>query len=126
MRYGKIALIQILAGAWAGLVFGLLPWRQVAGVVAALGFLTWNTQTFRLLKSEYKKSFLFYFNIIFLIGVTLPMFIGRLTHWDLPFDKIYIWGLAGPKFHLLSTTVYKIQLAVVVVEGCYKFWRGKK
>ena len=41
----------------------------------------------------------------------------RDLNWDLAFDEISIWGLAGPLFHKLSNYFFFLMVLTTIVDG---------
>jgi hypothetical protein len=124
--YGKLIVIQLISAALAGAVFVFIPSKQIAGVIAGIGFLAWNSISLLSLKPHLRRSVLFFANLVFLLGVTIPMLGSRLLNWGVPFEDITIWGISGPSFHLLSTTLFRLVFAVNLLEGCFYIWKSKK
>lgn len=101
--------LEVIAIAWAGASFALVPSRVWAGALAGTYFVgfesvmflrisrwrggKWSTLTYPVLAA----------NLFF---VALPMVITRFASWEKPFDQIHIWGLDGPSFHKLSTWAF--------------------
>lgn len=110
--------LELVAVAWAGLSFRLIADRRIAGLCAGLYFvlsaawmLFWLGR-----RARAWRTFTFYPLVVHLVGVSIPMLGVRLWNWDQAFGEIHIWGLEGPQFHRLSTTVFGILIAATVAD----------
>lgn len=110
--------LELFAIVWAGVVFSLLTSRLVAGGLAGLYFvgsaslmLYWASSW-----QEKWRSLCLYPLIVHLFVISLPMLVVRFLNADQPFENVHIWGLEGPQFHRLSTTVFTILMIATVVD----------
>jgi D-alanyl-lipoteichoic acid acyltransferase DltB (MBOAT superfamily) len=55
--------------------------------------------------------------LAFLLIFALPMLIVRAIYFEIPFDQLSIWGIAGPSFHKLSNFGYMLMVMGVIVDG---------
>ncbi len=115
----KLFFWMIAAGALAAIIFqvGLEP--RVAGLIAGSGFVAVGIYGLIVSWSERRNRPFALASaglaLIHLLGVALPMLGFRLQNWDQPFSKVEVWGLKGPEFHQISTRLYGIWLALVLV-----------
>lgn len=115
----KLLIVMLGGAALAAVVFRLGLEPRVAGLIAGSGFVFVGIYGLRTGWSEKQNRHLSLavlgMALVHLLGVALPMLGFRLLHWDEPFSKVAVWGLSGPEFHQLSTRLYGLWLALVLV-----------
>ena len=92
---------RLLAGALAGASFlSVGAWIVISGV---------RTPALR-------RTASFALGAIHLFAVAIPMVAVRFLNPHEAFSDLKIWGLSGPDFHRLSTSVYFVLLAATVFD----------
>ena len=118
-RMLKLLIVMIGGAALAAVVFRLGLEQRVAGLIAGSGFIfvgLYGVRTGLFEKTNRHLSWaVLGMALVHLLGVALPMLGFRLLHWNEPFSTVAVWGLSGPEFHQLSTRLYGLWLALVLV-----------
>ena len=111
-------ILEFLAIAVAGGSFALISSRLVAGLVAGLYFILSSAWMLgRIVKWPTPwRALTLYPLCVHLFVISLPMVVTRLVHADADFADVRIWGLAGPVFHRLSTSVFSGLIMATVVD----------
>lgn len=111
-------ILQIVAIAWAGLVFRIFDSRLIAGFMAGLYFvgsgvyMLWRVGRW----SDRVYSVTFYPLAVHVLLISVPMMVVRLAQTQSAFEDILIWGMPGPVFHRISTTVFMILIIATVID----------
>lgn len=110
--------IEIFAIIWAGAVFKIFDSKLVAGAFAGIYFVGAGLFIlYRLWKWPNKwKSLTIYPALVHTFAVSIPMVVVRFSSYALAFEDIKIWGLPGPVFHQLSTTVFSILVSATLID----------
>lgn len=113
---------------WAALVFRIFDSRLLAGAMAgtvfsSLGvFILW-----RLVRAPDTRKYLtLYPALIHTFVISLPMMGFRFAQFGAAFEDVKIWGLEGPVFHRLSTTVFSILILATIVDLSLAIIRSRK
>lgn len=130
MRMRELILflgLQLLAIAIAGASFVLIESRLWAGAVAGGYFVISGLfMVFRAWRWPDKwRLFFWYPLLVHVFGISIPMVTTRFMQAGLSFEQIRIWGLEGPQFHRLSTTVFMILMIATVVDIA-RTWRATR
>jgi len=111
-------ILQIIAIVWAGLVFRIFDSRLLAGFMAGAYFvgsglyMLWRVWRW----PDRIKALTLYPLAVHVFIISIPMMIVRLARTQAAFEDIQIWGLPGPVFHRLSTTVFMILIIATVID----------
>ena len=93
-------------------LFKVIPEKQVAAVIAGIGFLLWPTM---FLVNEFKKSTLNRVHagllLLFLVCSALPVFFLRVLNWGVDFNTLSFLGISGPVIHKFSNYFYLMMMA---------------
>jgi hypothetical protein len=110
--------LELFAIVWAGLVFSLLPSKLFAGAMAGGYFVVFGLFVlYRISRwSRPWRSLTIYPLLVHVFGVAIPMLVTRFVHADLDFSQVKVWGLPGPVFHQLSTTIFSLLIAATVID----------
>jgi hypothetical protein len=110
--------LELFAVLWAGLVFGLIPSRLLAGGLAGVYFvgsavvMLWRAWAW----SDKWRSLTIYPLLVHLFGIALPMLIMRFLNADRAFESVYVWGIEAPQLHRLSGIVFTALVVATVVD----------
>ncbi len=116
--FALFLILQLIAIAWAGAVFRIFDSRLLAGAMAGTYFTGFGLfMLYKLMRAPNTKRYLsLYPLLIHVFGVSLPMMAFRFLQYQSAFEDVRIWGLEGPVFHRLSTTVFTILIAATVFD----------
>jgi hypothetical protein len=121
-------IIQLIAIAIAGLSFKLIDSRLLAGAVAGFYFVT--SGLFMVLRAwrwgDKWASAMWYPLLIHVFVISIPMVIARFLQARLGFEEVRIWGLPGPVFHRLSSSVFMLLLLATVFDWIRVYRRTRK
>lgn len=120
--------LELLAVVWAGLVFRIFESRLVAGAMAG-GFFVLSASFMAYRAYHWPDKWIsptWYAVLTHLFGISLPMVITRFLNAGVPFEQVRIWGLEGPVFHKLSTTVFSILMLATLVDLARVWLRDRK
>jgi hypothetical protein len=110
--------LEVVAIAWAASVFKIFDSRLLAGLMAGLYFV--GSGIFMLWRiwrwPDWKRSLTLYPLAVHVFVVSIPMMAVRFAQTQSAFEDILIWGMPGPVFHRLSTTVFMTLIACTVVD----------
>ena len=119
--------LQILAIAVAGLSFTIFESRLLAGAIAGGYFVTsglfmvWRATQW----PDKWRSCAWYPLISHVFLISIPMVVSRFLQATQDFEEVRIFGLAGPQFHRLSTTIFMILVAGTVIDLIRIWWRTR-
>ena len=100
--------------------FKFITDRQVAALVAGLGFVIWPSLFLILeLKSEQKNKIHIFALSLFLIAAALPIFLLRVIYWGEDFSTLSLFGLPASSMHKYSNLFYLL----VMISCFYHSWR---
>lgn len=107
-KYLGFLLSELLVVAAVVTTFSIVEQKVVGGLVGGTLFVA---QGFWILiagirTKSIRRSFTFYLVIVHLGLCALPLMLTRLWNLRVSFDLIEVFGLPGPVFHRISTTVY--------------------
>ena len=110
--------LQLFAAFWAGVVFSIFESRLLAGALAGTYFVASGLYMFRVVWRWQDKwmSLTIYPLIVHVFVISIPMVVARFSQFQSNFEQIKIWGLEGPAFHQLSTTVFGGLLLATVLD----------
>ena len=113
-----ILLLELFAIVVAGASFALIESKLIAGFVAGAYFVGFAVVSLRriLRWPRRTRALCLYPMLIHLFGISLPLLIARAKHADEGFTELRVFGLSGPEFHRLSTTVFAVLIAATVVD----------
>lgn len=111
-------VLEIIAVVWAGLVFSIFESRLLAGAMAGIYFVASGLYIFRVIwRWQNKWQFLMIYPLwIHVFLVSIPMVVSRFSQMQSDFEQVKIWGLEGPVFHQLSSTIFMVLIASTVVD----------
>ena len=121
----RTALVaQVVIAIWAAMSFKIFDSRLVALVSASIGFNLLGLANLMtgLVYHEFRKTFAFYLGILLWFSFTLPMFLMRLAHLDLPADELKFLFWNGTQFHKLSTYFYFVMMTATAGERWRKIY----
>jgi hypothetical protein len=123
-------ILEVLAIVWAGLVFNIFESKLVAGLMAGAYFVGFGLYVlWRILRWPNRwQSFTLYPLLVHLFVISIPMMIMRFAQTQLAFEDVQIWGLPGPVFHRLSTTVFLVLMIATAIDlgRSWKITRSKR
>lgn len=110
--------LELVAIVWAGAVFSIFESRLLAGAMAGGYFAGFGLyMLWRLFKVSHTRRFLsLYPLLVHIFVISLPMLAFRFYQYQAAFEDVKIWGLEGPVFHRLSTTVFSLLIAATVAD----------
>ena len=120
--------LQILAIAIAGLSFKIFESRLLAGAVAGGYFvlsglfMVWRASHW----ADKWRSTAWYPLLTHVFLISIPMVISRFLQATQDFEEVRIFGLAGPQFHRLSTTIFMILVAGTTIDLIRIWWRTRE
>ena len=131
MSWRELALflgLQMIAIAVAGLAFGLIESRLLAGAVAG-SYFVFSGLYMVLRTSRYagKWHLLYWYPLlIHVFVISIPMVLTRFLNSDRIFEEVRILGLEGPEFHRLSTSVFSLLIAGTLIDLVRAFLAEKQ
>jgi hypothetical protein len=72
------------------------------------------------------KSLTWYVLFVHVFAISLPMLMSRFAQMALPFDDVRVFGIPGPVFHQISSTVFSILMGATVIDGLRVWWATRK
>lgn len=116
--FAVFLVLELVAIVWAGLVFRIFDSRLLAGAMAGSYFSGFGLyMLYRLIRAPNTKKYLsLYPLLIHVFVISLPMMAFRFYQYQSNFEEVRIWGLEGPVFHRLSTTVFSILIVLTIVD----------
>lgn len=110
--------LELFAILWAGLVFSVLPSKIFAGALAGGYFLLFGLFVLYRISRWARpwRSMTIYPLLAHVFGIAVPMLVMRFVHTDLEFSQVRVWGLPGPVFHQLSTTIFSLLITATVID----------
>ncbi len=111
-------VLELIAIFWAGAVFRIFDSRLLAGAMAGSYFAGFGLfMLWRLVRApDTRKYFSLYPLLIHVFVISLPMMAFRFYQYSAAFEDVKIWGLEGPVFHRLSTTVFSFLIVATIVD----------
>lgn len=111
-------ILQFLGMAVAGAVFSYFTSKIVAGAIAGTFFVSSGLFMFkRIWRWPGKwRSIALYPLFLHVFAISIPMVSVRFSQMQSSFEDIKIWGLEGPIFHKLSSTIYTILIVATVLD----------
>lgn len=123
-------VLELVAVAWAALVFQIFESRLVAGLAAGTYFVGSGAYIlWRLWHWPNRlRSFTLYPALVHVFVISIPMMVVRFAQTQAAFEDILIWGLPGPVFHRLSTTVFLVLIIATATDlgRSWKISRSKR
>jgi hypothetical protein len=117
----EILIIFIVMG-----LFKIFSEPKQAGFVAGLFFVGLGVWIIARLKNYGRTKFIsFYFAFVHLFGMSLPILLFRLKHFDVDFKDIHILGFTGPQFHQASTAIYLLMILATILDWL-RCWKAQK
>lgn len=110
--------LEVAAIAWAGLVFKIFDSRLLAGLMAGSYFVGFGLFVlWRIWRwPDRLRALTFYSLVVHLFVISIPMMAVRFAQSQSAFEDVLIWGLPGPVFHRMSTTVFSALIACTVID----------
>lgn len=117
-KFGLFLGLELLAIVWAGAVFSLFESKLLAGAMAGTYFAGFGLfMLWHLVKAPHTRKYLsLYPLVLHVFVISLPMMAFRLYQYQSAFEDVKIWGLEGPVFHRLSTTIFSVLIATTIVD----------
>jgi hypothetical protein len=119
--------LELLAIVWAGVMFTVLPSKLMAGALAGGYFVV--SGIFMLAMANHWplkwRSLTWYMLFIHVFVISLPMLMSRFAQMALSFEDVRVFGIPGPVFHEISTTVFSILIGSTVVDGARCWWAAR-
>jgi hypothetical protein len=121
-------VLELIAIAWAGLVFSVLESKILAGALAGSYFVASGLyMLWKAIQWPNKwRSLTWYALFVHVFVVSLPMLISRMLQVDLNFDEVRILGLPGPAFHQVSSYVFAGLILATILDWVRIKRRGSK
>lgn len=95
--------------------FKFIPDKQIAALLASLGFIVWPCVFIWLeLKSPKPEKFHVAALALFLIAAAVPIFFLRVLNWNVDFSTLTLMGLPAVELHKTSNFFY-----LVVMVSCF-------
>lgn len=115
--------LEVLSVVWAAACFTLIPAKVVAGALAGGFFLL--SGLFMLARivrwKKWWEAWVLYPLLIYLFGCTIPMLWVRFSSPRTDFAELKIFGLSGPEFHHVSSSVLGLLTLVTLAETMAAF-----
>ena len=108
-------LLEILTVPTVIFIFKFVSPRNVAALLAGSVFVTLGAYILKI-SWPYRKSIILYAIGLHLFGFALPMLLMRLINWSSDFEKIKIFGLAGPQFHRVSEIFFTVLIFCTLID----------
>lgn len=116
--------LQALAVVIAGASFAVFENRRVAGAVAGGYFvlsgliMVWRGSRW----TDKWMSAAWYPLLVHVFLISIPMIAMRFWQVAQDFEEVRIWGLPGPVFHRLSTSIFLVLVAGTIID-LIRIWR---
>ena len=111
---------------WIGVVvllFKLIPEKQIAAVIAGVGFILWPSLFFVYEWNQKPKDKMYLLILgIFLMTCALPIFLLRVLNSRVEFSTLSLIGIPAGRFHGTSNIVYLLVMLMTLI--CY--YKAKK
>lgn len=100
------------------LIFKSIESRVTAGLIAGSLFIALGVFLFfkNLSWVNYLRSPVFWFVVIHLFFIAIPLLLFRTLNLDTPFEELKIIGIPGPTFHRISENVFTVLVVMTVAE----------
>ena len=126
ITYFKQTCILVLWIPLVILLFRFISDRQMAALVAGLGFLLLPLFFFGYELSKNKmKSWLVVIGCLQFLIFALPIFLLRVLNWGIAFNDLFFLGIPASSLHHYSNVSYFALLGVMCFKS-YQSWRNKK
>lgn len=111
-------VLQLIAIVVAGAAFKVFESRIVAGAVAGSYFVASGLYMLRRLWrwSNKWKALMTYPLLVHVFGISIPLLVIRMGNTSVEFSDLKVFGIPGPAFHQISTTVFMIMIGATVVD----------
>ena len=103
------------------LIFKFVADRQVAGLIAGIGFLILPSLFLAAEMAGAKSKLHIATIVIFLAGSALPIFLMRILNWGAEFSALDFFGLSAEFLHRTSNFLYLAMLGSAIYN-----WRRSK
>jgi hypothetical protein len=119
--------IELFAIVFAIAMFKLLPSKYLAGSLAGVYFVISGIIMLAMANHWPHKwrSLTWYVLFIHVFVISLPMLMSRFAQMALSFEDVRVFGIPGPVFHEISTTVFSILIGSTVVDGARCWWAAR-
>lgn len=119
MRRNEMALflvLEVIAVVLAAVVFKFIESRLMAGMIAGAYFV--NSGLFMLWRivqwPDRWRSFTLYPLMVHVFLISIPLVVVRAMHMDMAFEDVTVWGIPGPVFHKVSTTIFSLVVLATI------------
>ncbi len=100
--------------------FKFIENRQVAALIAGMGFIFWPALFLYLeFRSDRKNKIHVFALSLFLVVSAIPIFLLRVLNWGVDFSTLSLFGIPAEQFHRSSNLIYLI----VMVSCLYHSWK---
>lgn len=117
-------ILEVIAVIWAGLVFQIFDSRLLAGAMAGTYFVL--SGLYMVLKAwqwpSKWQSLTLYPLLVHVFVISIPMVAVRFYQYQSAFGEVNIWGIPGPIFHRLSSTIFFVLIGATLID----WWRVRK
>lgn len=98
------------------LFFKYIPSKEIASIVAGMGFVAWPTLFLIYEWNQRPKNKIYIFFLgLFLVTNALPIFLLRILNWGEDFTSLSLLGIPAPYFHKVSNFLYLVMLLVALI-----------
>ena len=125
--YSKYLLLQASLLPIIILIFKFIEDRKTAALLAGSLFILICVGTFwwEGRERKFQAKFFWVGGLQFFILFAVPIFLLRLTHWDLPFGEIAVGPIRAADLHMLSNKSYMLWMLTTVFESYRSVLRTK-
>lgn len=98
------------------LFFKYIPSKEIASVVAGVGFVTWPTLFLIYEWNQRPKNKVYILSLgVFLNLCALPIFLLRIFNWGDEFASLSLLGIPASKLHSISNFLFLAMMVVALV-----------
>lgn len=126
-RFAIFLFLELIVVFAVMAIFRWIESRFAAGMVAGGIFIALGLSIFvyGLKTPPFRRSATFLVGSFYLFFSAFPLLVSRGLNADMEFRDLYVWGMAGPVFHRVSTAIYMVLLVATFVDGGMSLWRAR-
>jgi hypothetical protein len=111
-------VLQLIAIVVAGASFKIFESRVVAGAVAGSYFVASGLYMVRRVWRWFDRwqALMTYPLLVHVFVISIPLLVIRMSNTGVEFSDLKIFGVPGPVFHQISTTIFMIMMIATVVD----------
>ncbi len=121
----KLFIFEILVIIAVPFIFKWIEPKKIAALFAGTLFVILGVTVLVgcLKHKSLRRSPLLFLGLIHLFVLSVPMLAMRIYHFDLDFDQISIFGMAGPDYHHYSVWVFMALMIATLYEWIRRLLR---